>query len=120
MSNMSVNNVVCLFDRQPYVAPTAPDAMTSRDYLAKYAEVAQDEVTAAADLMTPALAVHRNTPEEMQQMVRADVRDAIDTLRSFHDAASTARLLAETLQAAEAKLSLAIHAVTYQHAGADR
>lgn len=118
---MSANNVVCLLSRQPYVAPRIipiglPEPMRAPcDYLAAYAEVAQDDARAAAGLMTPALGVARKSKEDLHRMVAGNVRDAIDTLSAFHDAAITARILFEALQAAEAKLSLAIHSVTYQH-----
>lgn len=121
MSNMSVNNVVCLFDRQPYVAPIAGEASDAvapnrvpLDILSRYAEVAEDEAKSAAGLMTPALGVARKTREALQHMVASDVRDAIDTLSAFHDAATTTKVLLEVLQTAESRLSFAISAATHQ------
>jgi hypothetical protein len=64
-----------------------------------------------ADLLAPAIAVAFTAEAQLVQMAAADVAEAVRTRDAFREAAAAARAVLGVLQAAEARLLLAIGAV---------
>jgi hypothetical protein len=78
---------------------------------ARCVELAEADAGRVADLVAPAIAVAFTSEAQLVQIAAADVAEAVRTRDTFREAAAAARAVFEVLQAAEARLLVAISAV---------
>jgi hypothetical protein len=78
---------------------------------ARCAALAEADAGRVADLVAPAIAVAFTSEAQLVQIAAADVAEAVRTRDTFREAAAAARAVFEALQAAEARLLVAISAV---------
>jgi hypothetical protein len=78
---------------------------------ARCVELAEAAAGRVADLLAPAIAVAFTAEAQLVQIAAADVAEAIRTRDAFRGAAEAARAVLDVLQAAEARLLVAITAI---------
>jgi hypothetical protein len=78
---------------------------------ARCVELAEAEAGRVTDLLAPAIAVAFTAEAQLAQIAARDVAEAIRTRDAFKEAAEAARAVLDVLQAAEARLLIAIAAV---------
>jgi hypothetical protein len=75
------------------------------------AHLAEADAGRVVDLLAPAIAVAFTAEAQLVQIAAADVEEAIRTRDAFRGAAEAARAVLDVLQAAEARLLVAITAI---------
>jgi hypothetical protein len=87
------------------------------DDLKAYADRAERSAVLAAQLMTPAIAISVKTKAELMTIAAADMGAAIESVDAIREAAEVAQALAQTLEAASARLLIALTAVARNQLG---
>jgi hypothetical protein len=78
---------------------------------ARCVELAEAEAGRVTDLLAPAIAVAFTAEAKLVQIAAADVAEVVRTRDAFREASAAARAVLDVLQAAEARLLVAIAAV---------
>jgi hypothetical protein len=78
---------------------------------ARGVELAEAEAGRVTDLLAPAIAVAFTAEAKLVQIAAADVAEVVRTRDAFREASAAARAVLDVLQAAEARLLVAIAAV---------
>jgi hypothetical protein len=95
----------------------SPGSADQAPSIADLVGLAEGKVCAAAQLIAPGMAIVCKTEVELANIVgTVDLVEAVRTHSIFRDGVAAARGLLETLQRAEARLSVAINTVARQEA----